>query len=96
MPARHSIPLETKLHAIALLDSANSSIRSVAKIIDIPKSTLHDNRDHYRNEAKQFEEWQENSEKRTIRCVLSMNFDGISSSRRCSTVLSKQLWWKLA
>ena len=89
MPTLHSIDLRTQLHVVSLVDFKNESIRSVARTVGLAKSTLHDNLGKYRAEVARFEEHRARDERGLMRDVLSLMFEGKTSSRDCAKVLSR-------
>jgi hypothetical protein len=89
MPKHHSAPFPTELHAISLIDSQGQSIRTAARTVGVPKSTLHDNLGKYRVDLAAFEAWRESSERRLVRDILSQTFEGKASSRDCAAVISR-------
>jgi hypothetical protein len=90
MPMIHSIPFRSELHAISLIDFARQSVRAVAQAIGVPKSTLHDNLSKYRANIDSFCEWQQRGELRLVRDVLTLCFEGKTSSRDCAKIVSRQ------
>jgi hypothetical protein len=89
MPTLHSIDLRTQLHVVSLVDFKKESIRSVARTVGLAKSTLHDNLGKYRAELARFEERRAGNERILMRDVLSLMFEGKTSSRDCAKVLSR-------
>ena len=86
MPTIHATNLRSQLHAISLIDLGRESIRSVAEAVGIPKSTLHDNLGKYRIEVAAFEQRQNNFELTLARDILSLKFEGKTSSRDCAKI----------
>lgn len=89
MPAKHSIPLQKELHALALVD-AKQPLRKVSKIVGVPKSTLHDNLDNYRSDVERFERQHHRFDKDLAKDILSASMEGKTSSRDCAIILSRQ------
>ena len=89
MPTIHSINLRSQLHVISLIDFGRESIRSVAAVVGVSKSTLHDNLGKYRIEVAAFEQRHNNFERTLARDILSLTFEGKTSSRDCAKILSR-------
>ena len=89
MPTIHAINLRSQLHVISLIDLGRESIRSVAGVVGVPKSTLHDNLGKYRIEVAAFEQRHNNFERTLARDILSLTFEGKTSSRDCAKILSR-------
>ena len=90
MPTKHSIPFESKLYAIGLLEGAKHSLRKVSSVMGVAKSTLHDNISSYRKDIVAFERYQEQSERALAKDILLLSFEAKTSSRGCAAVLSRQ------
>ena len=89
MPICKVIPLPTKLHALSLIDSGLSSIRSAALAVGVAKSTLHDNLGKFRDSVEEFTKWCDNSEERRVRNVLTIAMQCKASTRDTALALSK-------
>ncbi len=89
MPTLHSINLQSQLHAINLIDLGRESNRTVAEVVGVPKSTLHDNLGKYRIDVAAFEQRHNNFQRTLARDILSLTFEGKTSSRDCAKILSR-------
>lgn len=90
MPTKHSIPFESKLHAVGLIEGAKYSFRQVSSVMGVAKSTLHDNLSSYRKDIIAFEQYHQRTQRALAKDILLLSFEAKTSSRGCAAVLSRQ------
>ena len=88
MPRLNIISFEQKLHAVVLKDSQNHSFRGVSRLVVIPKSTLFDNLSTMRGDVVQFKNQQIVTDRQMCKDLINIVFNGKSSVRDASNVLS--------
>jgi hypothetical protein len=90
MPACNVIPLRKKIHAAILQEEQNLSYREIAKIIQIPKSTLFDNMVSFKSESDKFLNFLNYDDLRFAEDTLNFMFNGKTSARDAAKILSHQ------
>jgi transposase len=96
MPVIHSTSVFTKAHVLNLIDCQNESIRRVAAIVQIPKSTLHDNLPKYRAQIAFLQAQEDRHQDIIEKSILSIIIEGKSSCRDCTNVIETTLGVKIS